>query len=52
MNCTKTCYSKREAQGTIKRIMNGRRRNRPKQLRAYLCPQCNAWHLTHKERNS
>lgn len=49
--CEKTAYSKKDAQTAINAAMN-RRTKRPKQLRSYHCPRCNAWHLTHQELHS
>jgi hypothetical protein len=49
--CPKKPYTKREAQTVINERTKGRiahRHGRPKHLRKYHCPDCNAWHLTHK----
>ena len=43
-------YSKKDAFTKINQRTQGRqhiRRHRPKSLRAYHCPECNWWHLTH-----
>lgn len=51
LQCTKHCYTKREAETTINQRLEGRhrhRRNRPTYLRAYECPRCGHWHLTSK----
>ena len=40
----KNCYTKKEA----KSALNAARRRGEKKLRAYPCPHCNGWHLTHK----
>lgn len=50
MTCNKTAYTKKDARAAINRRMRwrtGNRHNRPDLLRAYQCPQCNWWHLTH-----
>lgn len=47
MDCGKRQYSKRDAIAARNRAMR-RRRNRPKMLRIYQCPDCGYWHLTHK----
>jgi hypothetical protein len=53
VNCShKTAYSKREALSMINAIMRGHRKNRPERLRAYHCPDCNQWHLTHGRNTS
>lgn len=48
--CTKTPYSKREAETVRNRRLIGR--NRPGLLRIYQCDRCNRWHLTHQERET
>lgn len=49
--CPKKRYSKRDAQGVINARTNGRRRGgKPDLLRAYHCPRCNQWHVTHQEK--
>lgn len=45
--CTKKPYDKKGAQT----VLNHRKYlGADKHLRAYHCPTCNHWHLTHKER--
>lgn len=50
--CGKHRYaSKKEARTALNARTTGRRHyrhNRPAQLRAYYCPSCDYWHLTHK----
>jgi hypothetical protein len=47
--CRKYVYpTKRDAQ-TARNAAFRRRRHRPDFLRIYACPECNGWHLTHKE---
>lgn len=51
MNCEKPAYGKKQALSIINRRTKGRsrvRHNKPEYLRAYQCPECNQWHLTHK----
>lgn len=51
--CHKRQYSKRDAQTMVNQRTRGRsryRHNRPDFLRAYHCPNCNGWHLTHQEK--
>ena len=46
-------YSDKRAAVSAKNLRTrGRRKNRhnrPKALRAYACPDCGGWHLTHKD---
>lgn len=37
---------KKAALSQRNRILNGHRRHRPEDLRAYPCPHCKGWHLT------
>lgn len=49
--CEKKAYSKREANGVINARMKARmRKGKPDALRAYHCPRCNQWHVTHEEK--
>ena len=48
--CNKHSYpSKKDAQTAINHRTRGHQRNRPSLLRAYYCPRCSKWHLTHQE---
>ena len=47
--CTKTQYTKREAETVRNRRLQGK--NRPQVLRIYQCNRCNRWHLTHQEKD-
>lgn len=51
MSCSKFPYrSKKDAQTALNARTRGRKRyrhNRPDFLRAYPCPSCGYWHLTH-----
>lgn len=54
MICSKIKYDKLGTQIELKRINTHLRKYRRKniqrhEMRAYYCPQCNAWHLTSKE---
>jgi predicted RNA-binding Zn-ribbon protein involved in translation (DUF1610 family) len=49
-----TCYkipysSKKQAITKINNIMSSRRKNRPKFLRTYHCPDCGNHHITHNK---
>ncbi len=45
--CHKNRYPDKKAALTARNsIMSGHRRNRPKKLRAYPCPDCDGRHLT------
>lgn len=46
-DCGKHRYPSKKDALTAKNAALKRRHNRPKQLRAYPCPQCRGWHLTH-----
>lgn len=48
MKCGKTCYDKKGVATAVNQIFKRGRRHRkkPKALRTYHCPQCNAWHMT------
>ena len=45
--CGKSCFDKKTAQ-TKKNFLE---KHRGKRLRIYLCPKCEAWHLTNEEKN-
>lgn len=48
--CDKTPYpNKKAARTKMNQIMKGRRKNRPKMLRCYVCERCGMFHLTSKE---
>lgn len=49
--CGKKPYTKREAQTARNQRLRSHH-NRPKLLRIYPCPECNAWHLTHQPKRS
>jgi hypothetical protein len=44
----KARYSCKKDAVTVAAGAMSRRKNRPKQLRAYACPHCSGWHLTSK----
>lgn len=54
MDCPtgKKRYPRKKDAATVRnsrmRGRSGYRRNRPKALRIYCCPDCGGWHLTHK----
>ena len=53
--CGKKGYTKKDAQTARNLRTKGRqeiRRHRPKFLRAYECPNCGWWHLTHQRKHS
>lgn len=47
--CEKHPYPKKKDAVTVMNAALTRRKNHPKNLRAYFCRSCNAWHLTHHE---
>jgi hypothetical protein len=53
MTCSKFAYpSKKDAVSQINFRTRGRsqyRHGRPEALRAYHCPHCNGWHITHTD---
>lgn len=53
MSCQKMRYPDKKAALSAKnhrtRGRRATRHNRPKSLRAYPCPDCHGWHLTHKD---
>ncbi len=46
MTCAKTAYRSRRIAEEVLRKRT--RENRTLDLRAYLCPDCGKWHLSHK----
>ena len=44
----KVRYASKKLAVTSKNRAMSRRRHRPKFLRAYPCPDCRGWHLTHQ----
>lgn len=42
--CSKTCFTKHEADAALKRTRTGKQYRR--EQRAYYCRDCKAWHLT------
>jgi hypothetical protein len=48
MKCVKRSYPDKKAVTTAMKIIERRRRNRPKNLRSYYCFRCRGWHLTHQ----
>lgn len=48
--CTKVRYPNKKEALTARnqRLHSRRRHNKPDFLRAYDCPHCGFWHLTHK----
>lgn len=48
MTCSKSSYPTKKAARTALNKRMRSRRNRPDHLRAYWCPKCGQWHLTHK----
>lgn len=48
-SCAKHRYpSKKDALTAINQRTRGHQRNRPRYLRAFYCPRCHGWHLTHQ----
>lgn len=54
MNCGKRGYETKKDALTVRNLRTrgrgrrGKRHGRPEFLRAYCCPDCGLWHLTHK----
>lgn len=45
--CRKNRYPDKKSALTARNaVLRGHRRNQPKSLRAYPCPDCAGWHLT------
>lgn len=49
MHCTKTPYSKREAQEVLNRLSKSGRWNQKQLGIKYECEVCGSWHITHIE---
>lgn len=47
MPCTKTIFTKHEADAALKRNVTGKQYRR--EQRAYYCKECKGWHLTSKK---